>query len=343
LTNIIGGYTGIIGNLFAGSTVANIFTDQQNDTAVASTAFVENEIARMGRKNVILNGDMRVAQRGVLFHLYSGDKQYTLDRWLVEVLGSAKSGSITQSFDILRSYCAETWGALVGTFTGSGDINIKQRVPGVMHFAGGKCVVSFAFYSSCDFTMNISLSQFLSAPVSGNPPQWYDTVSVLIQTGFHDYSVSFSPGSMVTSTQSMMYQDNCLELEFNLGGIGDITFWMTEVQMEKGMIPSAFDQRDDTEQCLRFYEVKNVDEKISCSGGTTGMSHWGHTNFAYKRKPPTVTATNMVYVHLQSNYTISHVDEGSYMWQVDDPIVNQSGNTVLEVSGTVILDSEINS
>jgi len=342
LDAIIAGTTGLVGKLLSGSTVANSYIAQQSDTAVASTAFVQNEIARMGRKNSIINGDMRVAQRGDTFAVNSGDEKFTLDRWLVKCAGSSRTGTITQDQDVLRGDIAETWAAMKGVFSAaSGDIFIKQRIPNVMQFADGKCVLSFAFHSNCDFMMDILLSQYLSNTGFSSGDKWHDMQSVQILTGFGYYSLVFEPESMVAMSIGDLDEDNCLEVMFNIHEATALEFWMTEVQLERGEIPSIFDQRNDTYECLKFYEEKKVDEKIQVNGIGSSHSHWGHTYFSHKRKEPTITPTSMHYTNLQSSYVLTQIDNNSYMWQVDEPSATTAGWVIIEVSGIILIEAEI--
>jgi len=333
------GTTGILGTLLDGTTCANFFTDQQNDNEVATTAFVETEILRGGRKNVILNGDFRVAQRKNAFHIASGSAFYTLDRWFADCGGTIKSGDLTQEFAVHRSVIKETYAALKGSFTGAGSLKIKQRIPGVMHFENGKCVLSFAFHSDQDFDMNITFSQMLTASQVTGSAHWSHTEAVGIATGFHYYHVVFTPASLSTIDDTDLDASNCIEICFNIN-TSDIVFWMTEVQLQGGELPGTFEQRDDTLACLEFYEEKHLHEKWGQVDTYSGHNHWRNLYFTRKRIAPRTSLDTVTYSHLQ-NLQVITTDESSLFYQVDEPTMSSSGYVTCEVSTKVFIDAEI--
>ena len=338
VNQIIAGNTGILGTLLNGSTVANVFTTQENDTAVASTSFVQSQLA-IHRKNVILNGDFRVAQRGAAFHIASGSSIFTLDRWLVECGGTTKAGDLTQNVGILRSAFMETYAALVGSFTDTGSLKIKQRIPGVLQFEGGKCTLSFYFNSDHDFTMPVTFSQFLKSSEISGTAHWSDTQNVSVVHGMNKYTVVFTVAGLTTIDDTDLDGDNCIEICFDID-TDDIDFWMTQIQLEAGQLATNFEQRDDTLACLYFYEAKKIHEKWGQVGTESGHNHWGNLYTSRKRIAPRTTTDTIAYTHL-TNFEVKTTDESSIYWQVDEPALAVEGYLTCEFSGTVYIDAEI--
>ena len=132
--------------------------------------FVENNA---NFKNLIINGDMRVAQRGTSFaSVGNGDSQYTLDRWKFTEEGDlgAAEITVTQDTDVptgegfaksLKCVCATA-----DTSIDAGTISyIEQRIEGqnLQHVAKGtsgakKMTYSFFCKSNLTGTFTINFS-----------------------------------------------------------------------------------------------------------------------------------------------------------------------------------------
>lgn len=345
--NIIAGVTGIVGKLLNGSTCENTYTAQQNDTKVATTAFVQSTVGKLaGRRNRILNGDMKIAQRGTTFYFATDDEIFTLDRWIVQVAGRLLECG--QSPDVHRSdipdlpYCFRfKLGASAG-----GVMILKQRIESVWTFAGGKCVVTFAIGAPISFDVRVRLLQFLNhSQIESNIFHADCSEVITINSGYGVYSVVFDIPDIADVVQSSFDDSNCLQLTLEFTDAREADFWITKVQVEAGSVPTDFEFRDDMNECLRYYEKSEIferhdDARVAAEG--IGDAKWYYReSFFPKRIVPTITKENITYEGLNTVSDIDNIKKNSCSLAIQP--TDQSAGTYMkrQITFDMLINAEI--
>ena len=114
------------------------------------------QVARGGRKNLLINGSFDVWQRGVDFSSQSGDR-YVADRWMVHSSGSTdyrclRGDKHTDGLTYHHLYLQDA------TSDGETDFGIKQRLPGCDYLSGQSITMSCKFQPDTDGTFKFALS-----------------------------------------------------------------------------------------------------------------------------------------------------------------------------------------
>lgn len=203
-----------------------------------------------GFRNVIINGDMRVAQRGVS-GLGAG---YGLDRWFVNMSGTA--GVVSQFGPAVnmpgngQSYVLTFTGA-----TGNTDSNIEQRIEAAnsRHLAGKTVAVSYWVYQSTGSAKTAN-TQLAYANALDN----FGAVTIIANntTG----SIPNATWTKITTTFAIPSAAvNGIRLTL-MNGIGPIVagqnYALGDVQLEIGSIATPFERIPFSVQlamCQRYY------------------------------------------------------------------------------------------
>jgi hypothetical protein len=194
-----------------------------------------------GRKNLIINGDMKIAQRGTSFTSHTG---YTIDRY--KGFGHTYTRIDNGDFYSLRML----W--VTGT-----DANIYYPVEldrGQLE-NGQTYTLSFKYKSA---GTDMTLECFYRVGTSGNLVAQMPTQTLPDSSGFSNYSITFTcQGRIATHT--------VLNLRFgNASGTKEIA----NVQLELGSVATDFEHRSYGEElalCQRYYQ-----STLNAAGGLTG-------------------------------------------------------------------------
>ena len=279
--------------VFTGNPTAPTPTAGDNDTSIATTAFVQAAVApyahNVGR-NLLHNPLFNIAQRGVGPFTTSG---YTVDRWLVAQSLDTVSFQQMQTNDAARAGIGDEqadW-VLVNTFTGNAGAGasnmVRQPIENVRRLAGKTVTISFwAWATSGTPKLGVSIGQGFgtgglpSAAVSGNG------TSITTSTTQARYSVtlivpSISGKTLGTNNNSATY----LNIWFSsgatnnalAGGIGvqsaQIALW--GVQLEIGSVATPLEKPDpryDLSNCQRFYQVIPTSFLLPVNPSTAGWT-----------------------------------------------------------------------
>lgn len=264
-----------------------------------------------GRRNLIINGAMQVAQRGTSFSSISSST-YTLDRFAIR-----NATSVSQSTDIPSNegFKNSLFYDNDGTRT---SINIRQPIEDVVRLAEGKSLtLSFWMKASAATTISVDFTDKANTNVS-------------VTTSWARYEVTLSP--LTNLNPSDFYEAGAGWLDFNLGSdYPDV--YLTGVQLEVGDKSTPFEHRsyqDELLACMRFYEGHPYSQ--GSANGYTGqiwtMKHDSTTrafptmNGEYrvpKRAVPTVTiassqdgtANELSGYSSGTNYTVSAISNPS--------------------------------
>ena len=350
IDNVISGATGIIGKLLDGSTVANIFTSfQQSDTAVASTAFVQGAVAlKGGRRNVLINGDMSISQRGEGFTLGANEQLFTLDRWLAHGdIGTGDTFRVYRDNQILQGAMTGARYAMKLYFNAaSTKMTIKQRVYNGRVFEGEKATLQFMLSLSAACSLKLKLSRYLNAAQLGaSTPEWSDEITVSGTADVKRYVAVFDIPSIATPIAQDKDDDGCIEVSilFDHAAGASLTCGLTNVQLESGEIPGAFENRDDLPVCLTYFEATTIFEKydrsITSDGGLGIPAFYTRQYWGAKRRVPTLSVASEHLTNVTS-YSLDQVSKNActLAWQ---PSSTTMTVTYRMVNIEILIDAEI--
>lgn len=286
-----------------------------------------------GVKNRIINGDMRISQRGTSFAAVA-DASYTVDRYLYGKY-NASAVTITQNSDVpANSGLSKSLRIAVttaDTAIAAGEYSVlMQSIEGynVADLVGNSFTVSFWVRSSKIGVHNIVLrnggydNTYVSKYSVISADTWEKKI-ITVQDGLPSSGTwNFIDGaglriswvlasgtnnqtttidSWITSTfGSTADQVNCLDT------VGNI-FAITGVQLEKGSSATDFEFRPyqfELDLCSRYYETTAV---VFCFGGPTASNDvkLGGNYRVHKRVTPTIT-TSSITGTVSSTYTDIH-------------------------------------
>jgi multidrug efflux pump subunit AcrA (membrane-fusion protein) len=262
----------------AGYGITNAYTKTEIDSKVGTAG-------GLGFRNRIINGDMRIAQRGTSFPAIASTA-YSLDRWLFGQAGTAV-GTISQEtftqasgfpFSRVLFYIVTTADTSIGATEAT---TIQQRIEGfnVRDLVGAPFTLSFWVRSSktgvhcvrfgnsgndrsyiAEYTVNAAntyeyktVTVAEGIPTSGGTWDFTNGVGLIVQftlaagSNFQTAANAWQANSAVGTSN----QVNCLDTVGNIFGI-------TGVQLEAGSVASPFERRDygrELMMCQRYYYV----------------------------------------------------------------------------------------
>ena len=330
----------LIGNVSGGAVFSGIVT------ATSAQVGSINNGPLAGFRNRIINGDMRIAQRGTSFAaIVSGS--YSLDRWLWGQVG-AMACTVSQSTDVPNNTFQSSLKVDVTTADTSiaaGDYShIRQSIEGynVRDLIGNTFTLSFWVKSPKAGVHCISFANLGPASISDRSyikeytisaaNTWeYKAVSVdegLITAGTWDWTngkgleVSFvlAAGTTFQTTADAWQTGNFLATA-NQVNVMDNTandFFLTGVQLEPGAVATPFERRPigtELSLCQRYfcksYEIDVTPGSVSVNlGNPNSLSatnlDWIVCNVSF---PVTMRTTPSVSIYRPSTGAISTVED----------------------------------
>jgi len=260
--------------------------------------------AGLGFRNVIINGDMRVAQRGLSFFFGSGggNQYFGADRWsTVDYTWSAGTNiTVANETTVVPSGFTNSYkwanGATPLTFNSGGYQAIRQKIEGysASSLYGKQCVLSFWVRSSTAgkysiwFFNNANTRSLLKTYVINSADTWeYKTVYIdmasAVTSGVWEKTSSTGLGLMFTlgtssnrtGSTNLDSWGNITAYEYatsdsvNLATIANSTFYLTGVQLEANYQPTPFEQRPygvELALCQRYYTKISSSRAASYAG-----------------------------------------------------------------------------
>ena len=241
--------------------------------------YVEN-----GFKNIIINGDMRIAQRGTSFTISQTSSVYTLDRWKQENNHNAGSIAVSQDFSVSPS--AGVINSIKISNPNGNDsgmdsdqfIVLLQKIEGhnVRPFIEENLVLSFWVRSSkagvyCVSLRNGGYDRSYVHEFTINDNNTWERKAVVFPMNYSggtwDYgdgtglilTFCLAGGSSYQTTKGSWRNGNyfCTSNQTNWLNETDNSFYLTNVQLEEGTVPTSFEQRpivNELKLCQRYYQ-----------------------------------------------------------------------------------------
>ncbi len=243
---------------------AEVTARQNADTALG---------ARFVGKNVLINGDFRVEQRGASFPL-AATARYSLDRWFLWGAGSQIGGN-QQNADgtafpgTLQNRPRNAFQVTVTSVAGTNNFAIlQQRIEDVRTLSGGKATLSGWMWADSAKTISVNFYQLFgttgaSATTKVNaqkinlPSQVWTYVTLT-------FDIPSTAGKTITANNTLWLNiwldaGTGSDGASDAGGIGQKsgTYWFSQLQLEAGTAATTFDYRCDALElmlCQRYYE-----------------------------------------------------------------------------------------
>ena len=274
-----------------------------SELVAAETVQEAREIVSAGRKNLIINGDMRIAQRSTSSSTIIGLGYRALDRWRTEFAGyTAATGTISQSSESPPGFNNSLRVNITGPEgLASGDLaTIRYRIEArdCQQFAYGTSqaktlTLSFWIRSSVTGTYALSLYQADDARNIGltyavdNANTWEhkvitippDTTGVIDDNEEEGVQIAWnlSVGSNYKGTDNTTwgaYSNARWATGHTVDLVGSTSnFYLTGIQLEVGKNATEFEHRSYGEElalCQRYYEQSHSDLSSS-NGKFTGV------------------------------------------------------------------------
>jgi len=282
--------------------------------AAAASADIAAELAvtNFMMNNYIINGDMRIAQRGTSGLIVGGSDTYTLDRWC----GIATGANITvvQSTAVLAEGYTNT---LVGAgATGNTLFDVFQRIEGSNVAALRGNTVTLDFYTLTTDGTSITIEVSYADAVDT-----WTTKTLIDSTTITPAGGSYVKGSF-SFVMPSLYTHQGIEIRFKFGAtVLTKQVGLTKVRLSEGAESSAMQERPiglELLLCQRYYETGVVNGIASAYSSvyvrlnsvmfkvtkrsTTVMSISGVVFTGYAGTPGTLYSTNSSAVGFAPTY-----------------------------------------
>ena len=206
----------------------------------------------IGRRNLVINGAMQVAQRGTSF---TGYNIYTLDRWRTSV-DVVPTQTISQEQQTDGTY------VLLVNMTNGGISQVQQRIERGCNILSGK-QVTFSY----DIWGSGNIDVIAGDNASGAN---IHSESITVPSTRTRQSVTFTVPTQTSAT------DNMLRVGFGCRPTTNVR--ITNVQLEVGSVATPFEHRSYGEElalCQRYY-FRNINSEVT--GGANCRHYLGYAD-----------------------------------------------------------------
>jgi len=216
---------------------------------VTSAITAGDTAARAGRKNLIINGDNRISQRGTYTSaLDFVHNQYHFDRWKSNKTGGSIDGTIVQSSATIDGAICITQLYTVTTGSASSYIGAHQKLEFPETFIGRTVTIS-AWVKSNTTTARL---QIYNQASGGNA-----TIAVDTHTGGGAWEYLTATGTVLAGTTALsLFVATLTEAAGTVTTVTGDYIEFTNVQLELGSVATDFEHRSYGEElalCLRYF------------------------------------------------------------------------------------------
>jgi hypothetical protein len=329
--------------VFTGNPTAPTAAVNDNDTSIATTAFVRNEYGNgfgggsLNFRNKIINGNFDFWQRGTS---QTSSGYGSADRWESLNAGSTKTAS-RQTFALGQTevpnnptYFCRT---VVTSVAGAANLVLQTQLIEYVSTLAGK-TATLSFYAKADASKNIAVEFFQNFGTGGSPSASISGIGVTtipLTTTWQKFTVTVSIPSIAGKTLGTNSNDrfecgfwfdagSSFNARTNSLGQQSGTFDIAQVQLEEGSVATPFEQRPiglELSLCQRYF----LKAAYYWQGNTVSGNGYG-SHIAYNtlmRSIPTLVNTN--FTVLNGTFTFSSVGAIS---------TNQTGTAFVVASAT---------
>jgi hypothetical protein len=221
-----------------------------------------------GFKNRIINGGMRVSQRGTV-SVSAGSPAYTLDRWRINPTGA--STSVTQG---TVGFGNQTYALQLNGATSLTNVEVQQRIEQANCYDLLSTNVTVSFWMYTNKSTGVSGAQLsLVAPSAAD--NWSSQISGSATTytipSFAQNTATFV--SYTFTTNANVANGLGILINTNTATVSGEWVQITGVQLEKGSTATSFDYRPygtELQLCQRYYEKSYSMASIAGASTNTG-------------------------------------------------------------------------
>jgi hypothetical protein len=244
------------------------------------------------RKNLIINGDCRVAQRAALTLVKDTYAYGAVDRFAGMATGSAVSaGTLTQSSSATigrTGYAAQFSGV---TLTGTGIIYLRHRIEAKDALIYKNQTVSFSSKVIQDTGGSVNYTIYIR---KANSADNFAAVTNISNSG----AISIGTATATNLNYPAIAAGDCsngleIEIKIQCGAVTTKNFYFTELQLEPGPVVTDFKSlpyEQNLAMCQRYYEIKGGRTASFLGYNLAGnFVGYGVTFCTSKRIAPTLT------------------------------------------------------
>ena len=273
---------------------------------VADNAITEAKIAdaavvslKSGRKNLIINGGMNVAQRATSS---AANGYVSLDRWYSNLSGGTATFS-QETFAAGSDIAGNKHYAKLNTTIGNNYTAIRTRIEDVRTVAAGTITISFwAKGVTPDGGLGVWIGQDFGT--SGSADVDYTAQTVNLTASWQLFSFQFTVASMSGKTINSGSFFSVAIGQYSSSSTAAWELDITNVQLELGSVATDFEHRSYGEElalCQRYYQLNasSTGQTYSSTVGTFAINL-----FTPMRDIPTavVVATSNKIMHIGTAY-----------------------------------------
>ena len=236
------------------------------------------------RKNLLINGNLDIWQRGSSGSVSVANALYTADRWMVFVPAGVIAQWDKTPFTLGKGFNGARW-ALSASFTaGAAGSNIRQRIENVETGAGQTVTASFYLNSTVEQTCTVILRQVFGTGGSVSPDVDHFQ-DIEVTRDYKKHTVSFNLGSVLGKTKGYNNNDY-IEMIIVSKVSAAHTLVLASAQLEIGQVATEFERRpiqQELAMCQRYFEktfsqnIAPVDG-VDVSGALISVVYQGQTN-----------------------------------------------------------------
>jgi len=269
---------------------AGLTLNKLDSTQLLQALQVMTGLVPSGGRNLLINGDMRVAQRRKTATFSNAGGQLTgfvLDRWLSGADTGAGLGVATVS---RQPY---TIGGVAGdpiyflrhvqsTAPTVGQPFASQKIESVRGHSDGKRTVSVLLKGSGAFNVTARLTQNFGTGGSPSSPVIVGSAVFAVTTTLQAFSMTLTLPSIAGKTLGTAGNDHLL-LELSFPNSGTYTVELGNVQVEAGDVASPFVRRPlgvELALCQRYFEKSYEVETDPGTPTELGATHWHNVSTA---------------------------------------------------------------
>jgi len=228
----------------------------------AETPQEQFNLISAGRRNILINGDFQVSQRGDYTTASSATQTYFVDRWYTDVGSVAYNREQTTGIDLYGTPAISKGVKLTATASGTSYIGIRQKIENPTQYVGRTITYSGYVKSNSTNARLITFTQGTTQVVSSNE-----------HSGSGKWEKLSMTFTMTGNPSTAWYVDAFL----STSGVGNVAISsgdyleVTMLQLELGKVATEFEHRSYGEElalCQRYYQ-KSYDKDGYVTGSTS--------------------------------------------------------------------------
>ena len=266
---------------------AGLVLDKLDSTQLLQALQLMSGAVPAGGRNLFINGDMRLAQRGLSANFgatYAAPLSgYCLDRWFHQ----SDTGVGTGSAQVSRVAFTIGQTAVPGdpiyflrhqqtANATAGNPTVAQKIEGVRGFSSGTRTLSIWLKGLTSYNVTARAVQVFGNGGSPSGSVVVGTSVLAITTGWVKYEVPFTIPSLAGKTLGTAGNDHLL-VEFQLPMGATFTFDVSRGQFESGSVAGDFEVRPLSQELAlarRYYEKSYEVETPPATNTLLGMKRW---------------------------------------------------------------------